>query len=65
MRRLLNTIYVTNENMYLALDGENLVCKLDNEILLRVPFDNIESIVCFNYVGCSPALMGTPPPAHL
>lgn len=58
MRRLLNTIYVTNENMYLALDGENLVCKLDNEILLRVPFDNIESIVCFNYVGCSPALMG-------
>ncbi len=58
MRRLLNTIYVTNENMYLALDGENLVCRLDNETVLRVPFDNIESIVCFNYVGCSPALMG-------
>lgn len=58
MRRLLNTIYVTNENMYLTLDGENLVCKLENQVKLRVPFDNIENIVCFNYVGCSPALMG-------
>lgn len=32
MRRLLNTIYITNENMYLTLDGENLVCKLDGEV---------------------------------
>jgi len=58
MRKLLNTIYVTNENMYLTLDGENLVCKLDGETKLRIPFDNVENIVCFNYVGCSPALMG-------
>ena len=52
MRRLLNTIYITNENMYLTLDGENLVCKLDGEVKLRVPFDNIEGIVCMNYIGC-------------
>ena len=52
MRRLLNTIYITDEEMYLALDGENIVCKLENEIKLRVPFDNIEGIVCMNYVGC-------------
>ena len=58
MRKLLNTIYVTNEQTYLTLDGENLVCKIDGEIKLRIPFDNIENIVCFNYVGCSPALMG-------
>lgn len=58
MRRLLNTIYVTNEAAYLTLDGENLVCKVDGEERLRVPFDNIENIVCFNYLGCSPALMG-------
>ena len=58
MRRLLNTIYITNENMYLTLDGENLVCKLDGDIKLRVPFDNIEGIVCMSYIGCSPALMG-------
>lgn len=58
MRKLLNTIYVTNEQTYLTLDGENLVCKIDGEIKLRIPFENIENIVCFNYIGCSPALMG-------
>lgn len=58
MRKLLNTIYVTNESAYLALDGENLVCKIDGDVKLRIPFDNVENVVCFNYVGCSPALMG-------
>lgn len=58
MRKLLNTVYVTNESTYLSLDGENLVCKVEDEIKLRIPFENIENIVCFNYVGCSPALMG-------
>ena len=58
MRKLLNTVYVTNELAYLTLDGENLVCKIDGEIKLRIPFENIENIVCFNYIGCSPALMG-------
>ncbi|MDY5498157.1 MAG: type I-C CRISPR-associated endonuclease Cas1c [Anaerobutyricum sp.] len=58
MRKLLNTIYVTNEQSYLTLDGENLVCKINGENKLRIPFDNVENIVCFNYIGCSPALMG-------
>ncbi len=58
MRKLLNTIYVTNEQAYLTLDGENLVCKIDGTEKLRIPFENIENIVCFNYIGCSPALMG-------
>lgn len=58
MRKLLNTIYVTNESAYLSLDGENLVCRIDGEDRLRIPFENIENIVCFNYIGCSPALMG-------
>lgn len=58
MRKLLNTIYITNENAYLGLNGENLICKVDEKIIFRVPFDNIENIVCFSYLGCSPALMG-------
>lgn len=58
MRKLLNTIYITNESSYLSLDGENLVCSVENEIKLRIPFSNVENIVCFNYMGCSPALMG-------
>lgn len=58
MRKLLNTLYITKEQGYLSLDGENLVLTENGEIVVRLPFTNIESIVCFNYLGCSPALMG-------
>lgn len=58
MRKLLNTLYITTENAYLCLDGETLVCKTEEENKFRIPFDNIESIVCFSYLGCSPAIMG-------
>lgn len=58
MRKLLNTLYITNEQAYLCLDGENIVCKLADEDKFRIPFDNVENIVCFSYIGCSPALMG-------
>ena len=52
MRKLLNTLYVTNENIYMTLDGENVVCKENNEVKLRLPFSNIEAIFCFSYLGC-------------
>ena len=65
MRKLLNTLYVTNENKYMTLDGENVVCKENNEVKLRLPFSNIEAIFCFSYLGCSPALMGKPITAYL
>ncbi len=58
MRKLLNTIYITNELAYLSLEGEDLVCKIEGADKIRLPFDNIENIVCFNYNGCSPAVMG-------
>ena len=58
MRKLLNTLYITREDAYLALDGENIVCRIEEEQAFRLPFDNLESIVCFSYQGCSPALMG-------
>lgn len=58
MRKLLNSLYILDETAYLSLDGENIVCKLENEEKFRLPFSNIEDIYCFNYLGCSPALMG-------
>ncbi len=58
MRKLLNTLYITREQAYLFLDGENIVCKMENDEKFRMPFDNIENIVCFSYLGVSPALMG-------
>lgn len=58
MRKLLNTLYVNEDNIYLTLEGENIVCREDGEVRLRLPFANLESIYCFSYLGCSPALMG-------
>jgi len=58
MRKLLNTLYVTLPDIYLSLDGENVVVKQDTEILRRVPLHNLEGIVTFGYTGASPALMG-------
>lgn len=58
MKKLLNTLYVTDEQIYLSLDGENIVCLKDNSAVFRIPFANIDSVCCFGYLGCSPALMG-------
>ena len=58
MRKLLNTLYITNEMAYLGLDDENFICKVDGKIVFRIPFDNIESVICFSYLGVSPQLMG-------
>lgn len=58
MKKLLNTLYVTSENSYLALDGENIVIYEDQEERGRLPLHNLEGIVSFGYRGTSPALMG-------
>ena len=58
MKKLLNTLYVTSENSYLALDGENVVVFENKTELGRVPLHNLEEIVSFGYRGTSPALMG-------
>lgn len=58
MKTLLNTLYVTLPDAYLALDGENVVVQQKQETLLRVPLHNLEGIVTFGYTGASPALMG-------
>lgn len=57
MRKLLNTLYVTSLDTYLALDGENVLVKKDEEVALRVPIHNLEAIITFNYAGASPALV--------
>lgn len=58
MRKLLNTLYVTNPNSYLARDGENVIVRADDEVRFRVPIHNLEGIVSFGYCGASPSLMG-------
>lgn len=58
MKKLLNTLYVTSENSYLGLDGENIVIYDGQKEIGRLPLHNLEGIVSFGYRGTSPALMG-------
>ncbi len=58
MKKLGNVLYVTTPEAYLSLDGENVVIKKDEKTSMRLPLHNLENIVCFNYPGVSPALMG-------
>jgi len=57
LRKLLNTLYVTTPDAYLRLDGENVVLIAGDDVLGRLPLHNINSVVCFSFMGVSPALM--------
>lgn len=58
MKKLLNTLYITSQDSYLSLDGENVVIFEQSQEIGRVPLHNLEAIVSFGYRGASPALMG-------
>lgn len=58
MRHLLNTLFVTSEDAWLSLDGENVVVNREKTAVARFPLHNLQSIICFSYAGASPALMG-------
>ncbi len=58
MRILGNTLYVTSQDAYLALDGENVVIQREESEVRRIPLHNLDGIVTFGYTGASPALMG-------
>ena len=49
MKKLLNTLYVTSENSYLGLDGENIVVFEEQKEIGRLPLHNLEGIVSFGY----------------
>lgn len=58
MRKLLNTLFVTSEDKYLALENENVVVWNGDERAAQYPLVMLEAIVSFSYKGASPALMG-------
>ena len=58
MKQLLNTLFVTSEDIYLSLDGENVVANRDKQAVARYPLHTLQGIVSFSYSGASPALMG-------
>lgn len=58
MRHLLNTLFVNSEDIYLSLDGENVVASRGRQEVARYPLHILSGIVSFSYAGASPALMG-------
>ena len=58
MKPLLNTLFVTSEDLYLTLDGENVVANRGKEMVARYPLHTLQNIVSISYAGASPALMG-------
>lgn len=57
MKKLLNTLYVTLPDSYLALKGSNVNILQDGQSLGRIPLHNLEAICAYGYQGVSPALM--------
>ena len=58
MRQLLNTLFVTSEDIYLSLDGENVVASRGGQQVARYPLHTLEGILSFSYSGASVGLMG-------
>ena len=57
MKKLLNTLYITKENAYISKDGENVVVLEEGKAIGRYPIHILSKIICFNYIGVSPAIM--------
>lgn len=58
MRQLLNTLFITSEDVFATVEGENIVLKRDGEEAARYPLHTLQGIFSFSYMGASPALMG-------
>ena len=57
MKKLLNTLYVTTQDVYLRKEGETVVVEKDKEVKLRLPIHTLNGIVAFGNVMASPYLL--------
>jgi len=57
MKKLLNTLYITTQGAYLHKEGLSLVVRIEKEDKFRAPIHNLEAVVGFGNVLCSPFLM--------
>ncbi len=57
MKKLLNTLYITEPLCYLSKDGENIVIKIDEKEVKRLPIHILQGLICFNYNGVSPGVI--------
>ena len=57
MKKLLNTLYVSTQGVYLHREGETVVAEREKQVVLRLPIHTLSAIVCFGNVLVSPFLM--------
>jgi CRISPR-associated protein Cas1 len=58
MKKIGNVLYITTAEAFLSLEGETVVVRKEEGKVIKLPLHNLDAIVCFNYMGVSPALMG-------
>lgn len=58
MKKLLNTLYVTLQDAYLAREGEALLVRHERQTRLRMPIHALDGVVCFGRVSFSPQAVG-------
>jgi CRISP-associated protein Cas1 len=58
MKTHLNTLYVTTQGAYLAKQGETVHVRKERKVLAQLPLHNLQGIVCFGRIACSPSLLG-------
>lgn len=58
MKKLLNTLYVSTQGVYLRQEGETVVAELERKVVMRLPIHTLAGVVCFGNVMCSPFLLG-------
>ena len=58
MKKLGNVLYVTIPEAFLSLEGETIIVEVEEKPKTRLPLLNLDAIVCFNWTGISPKLMG-------
>ena len=58
MKRLLNTLYLTNPDAYLRKKDDALAVYLGDEKAMSVPFHLLDGVVLFGHVGCSTSVLG-------
>lgn len=57
MKKLLNTLYVTTQGLYIHRENETIVIEKEREKVLQLPVHAIGGLVCFGNILCSPSLL--------
>ena len=58
MKPLLNTLFVTTQESYLAKDGECVAVYKGDTLKGKVPIHTLGGLVLFGQISCSPFLLG-------